>query len=489
LSLSGRIEDLPLLDIVQIVAFTKRTGYIRVETESGVGAIVFRDGKVVACFSPGSSERVPRSALTPAEWENRLTTGIAADLGTMSRLRDGVFSFVLSNEVPKQVEGYSLERETLAKGVDAQEILIDLARELDESRRAAALALAAPESAPVLEIPSWPSPQAGEIRPSVLVVDDEADVRAFVMQRLTEAGYEEVIGAGTAESALRLAQQLGRAGRLFLAVVDLSLPDPAEGGLFGGLDLAMRLRAIANAPRIVLVTPDPDPGVVRKGRQAGARRVVFRPTLGRLNQNLFEKHLQGFCLKLLNVLQQVIDGRPQGSVSSAAPMGLIDGLDLLGCVGETVGIRDLLLRVASGMVERVVLLVRTEDILYPASGLGFPLGPMGLELTVSAYSSPFAQALQGRSARSFVTDLAFWKEMSALSILRGRSLEAALIPLRAHGDAVALMFVDNPLSGEALTRLDPLEAFVDEAGRRLEEFRERDSSRTGTFLRSSTIRR
>ncbi len=68
--------------------------------------------------------------------------------------------------------------------------------------------------------------------------------------------------------------------------------------------------------------------------------------------------------------------------------------------------------------------------------------------------------------------------MSALSILRGRSLEAAFIPFRAHGDAVALMFVDNPISGEALTRLEPLEAFVEEAGRRLEELREQNLPRT-----------
>ena len=150
MSLSGRIEDLPLLDIVQIVAFTQRTGYIRVETEVGVGAIVFRNGRVVACFSPGSSERVPRTALAPAEWEKRLTAGIAADLSALSRLRDGNFGFVLSNEVPKQIEGYSLERETLSVGVDAQELLLDLARELDESRRDAASALAAPEAAPVI---------------------------------------------------------------------------------------------------------------------------------------------------------------------------------------------------------------------------------------------------------------------------------------------------------------------------------------------------
>lgn len=488
MSLSGRIEDLPLLDIVQIVAFTQRTGYIRVETEVGIGAIVFRNGRVVACFSPGSSERVPRSALAPLEWEKRLTAGIASDLAALSRLRDGNFGFVLSNEVPKQIEGYSLERETLSVGVDAQELLLDLARELDESRRDAATALAAPEAAPVLATRKASAMSDHALHPSVLVVDDEADVRAFVMRRLVESGYEDVVGASSLESALQLAQQMGRGGAMFLAVVDLSIPDPTGGDLSGGFELTMRLRGLANAPRVVLVTPDPEPIIVRKGRQAGARRVVFRPTLGRLNQALFDRHLDAFCDRLLTVLLQVTDGKPHGSVASVSPIGLIDGLDLLGCIGESVGIRDLLLRVASGMVERVILLIRSEDILYPASGVGFPLGPMGLDLTLSAYASPFAEALQGRAARSFVTEASFWKEMSALSIRRGRSLEAALIPLRAHGDAVALLFVDNPISGEALTRLDPLETFVEEAGRRLEELRDQEMARTGTASRGTIPR-
>ena len=304
MSLSGRIEDLPLLDIVQIVAFTQRTGYIRVETEVGVGAIVFRNGRVVACFAPGSSERVPRAALTPAEWEKRLTAGIAADLAALSRLREGNFGFVLSNEVPRQIEGYSLERETLAVGVDAQELLLDLARELDESRRDAATALAAPEGAPAESLPFAPPTRSGEVRPSILVVDDEGDVRAFLMKRLVESGYEDVLGAFSLESALQLAQQMGRAGAVFLAVVDLSIPDPSGGELSGGFELTMRLRGFANAPRVVLVTPDPDPAIVRRGRQAGARRVIFRPTLGRLNKAVFEKHLEAFFAKLSSVLRQ-----------------------------------------------------------------------------------------------------------------------------------------------------------------------------------------
>jgi hypothetical protein len=50
-ALQGNLEDLPLLDIIQIVSFSKKTGYLSIEMEGGDGAIVFREGLVVAAFT------------------------------------------------------------------------------------------------------------------------------------------------------------------------------------------------------------------------------------------------------------------------------------------------------------------------------------------------------------------------------------------------------------------------------------------------------
>ena len=41
MGLNGRLEDLPLLDIVQVVAFSQKTGYLTVATPAGEAAIVF----------------------------------------------------------------------------------------------------------------------------------------------------------------------------------------------------------------------------------------------------------------------------------------------------------------------------------------------------------------------------------------------------------------------------------------------------------------
>ena len=65
MSLNGNLEDLPLLDILQIVSFSKKTGYLAIQAEPGEGAIVFREGFVVASFTWDSLPVDPRAASLP----------------------------------------------------------------------------------------------------------------------------------------------------------------------------------------------------------------------------------------------------------------------------------------------------------------------------------------------------------------------------------------------------------------------------------------
>ena len=44
MALQGNLEDLPLLDIIQIVSFSKKTGFLTIRNDQGEGAIVFEDG-------------------------------------------------------------------------------------------------------------------------------------------------------------------------------------------------------------------------------------------------------------------------------------------------------------------------------------------------------------------------------------------------------------------------------------------------------------
>ena len=67
MSLTGNLEDLPLLDILQIVSFSKKTGYLAIPPHAGEGAIVFRDGLRGRGLPPGTAPDGPAARALPLE--------------------------------------------------------------------------------------------------------------------------------------------------------------------------------------------------------------------------------------------------------------------------------------------------------------------------------------------------------------------------------------------------------------------------------------
>ena len=53
MSLTGNLDDLPLLDILQIVSFSKKSGYLLIRTGDGESGIVFLAGLVVSASELG----------------------------------------------------------------------------------------------------------------------------------------------------------------------------------------------------------------------------------------------------------------------------------------------------------------------------------------------------------------------------------------------------------------------------------------------------
>ena len=75
MALQGNLEDLPLLDIIQIVSFSKKTGYLSIEMEGGAGAIVFLEGLVVSAFTATSPPADPRLGSLPKEAREKAARG------------------------------------------------------------------------------------------------------------------------------------------------------------------------------------------------------------------------------------------------------------------------------------------------------------------------------------------------------------------------------------------------------------------------------
>ena len=105
MELRGNLRDFGLPDIIQLVAFGRKTGVLRVDSESGGAALYFHDGSVVHADSPGLEGE-------PAVF-------------SLFGIPDGEFRFQSDVSAP---------RRTIS--MDPTNLVMEAARLLDESRRA-----------------------------------------------------------------------------------------------------------------------------------------------------------------------------------------------------------------------------------------------------------------------------------------------------------------------------------------------------------------
>ena len=330
MSLTGNLEDLPLLDILQIVSFSKKTGYLSIRTGAGEGAIVFRDGFVTSSFTWDTAPLDPRARTLPPDQRARmLRHRIEVALQQLIRLREGQFNFSLSDEAPTRVGARDIIDETLPDGINPQELLLDLARGMDEDRRDSTAALESsfvepeddtapiPSASPPLEAdagpppapepppaapPPPPSPPPASGPPAekvILLVDDEEEVRRILADHFTSGGYQ-VVEAEDPEAAVKKAGRLGKAGIPFLVVSDLGMPTSGGSSFQGGFEVVKRLGKMNLHPPVLMMTESLGSSLHARAKQMGIARIVFKPGLSKLDPGQFEADLRAFAHKLIS---------------------------------------------------------------------------------------------------------------------------------------------------------------------------------------------
>jgi CheY-like chemotaxis protein len=540
LALQGNLEDLPLLDIIQIVSFSKKTGYLSIEMEGGKGAIVFRDGLVVAAFAGGSPLADRRLATLPEEAREKIVRArLVFALEQLARLREGGFGFELTEEVPQRVGDRDIRLETLTRGINPQEMLLDLAQGIDDDRARSTAAVEASFAAPVVpaealrsdleaeaarpdpaadtvpvpvavagtpRIRSTPPPPAAPARlpaaprapRTVLLVDDEEDVRRIIGGQFLAAGFQ-VVEAGGPEEAAKAAAKAAEGGGSFVLVTDLGMPASGGASFHGGFEVVKRLWKMKLRPPTLMMTESLSQSLRLRARQMGIQSFVFKPTLSKLNPPQFEADLQAFAAKLAaDVLPRLADaaasragapakgararpGKP-GSVAEGPPAEdaarpfefLKRRLVELRQGGDANEIAALVMKVAREFFERALLfVVRNEE----ARGLGgFGLAPREetLNLLARQITIPlrepgvFRDVAQGRRSFSGTAPSDHWLAHLLGRIGRFRSRGAAILPLVTHRETIALLVGDNPETGREPAGLEALEVFVQQAGIALE---------------------
>lgn len=166
MSLLGRLEDLSLADIIQIVYLSRRTGRLEVTTDDGRHTLTFRTGLLVDASTEGGPGLRQWLAVQGVPDPNELSTDVYADavrqrivavIEPLLAAREGEFHFELGDDASTQLE-YDPDALFKEGGLAPQKVLGATdkpLRALEDSLRAGkALLRSAPAAENVLAFPA-----------------------------------------------------------------------------------------------------------------------------------------------------------------------------------------------------------------------------------------------------------------------------------------------------------------------------------------------
>jgi len=169
MSLVGRLEDLALPDIFQIISLSKKTGTLVVRSRRGMGMVVFKDGQVIQAGSDGIRDSLgnilvsqgmltePALAQALARQKKETDTPLGMILVEMGLVpaetlqavvrkqieeiiydllswEEGFFNFELGEIAPKDKIEIDTQEFLLKSGISAEYLLMEGTRILDERR-------------------------------------------------------------------------------------------------------------------------------------------------------------------------------------------------------------------------------------------------------------------------------------------------------------------------------------------------------------------
>jgi CheY-like chemotaxis protein len=230
-------------------------------------------------------------------------------LNEFSDLTDGEFYFFQESELKApELGSVNLSNILLDHGLKADQLALILAQQRDETRNVV------PEPRRLVEEP--PSKNRGRhsvfgkrassgesSAATILFVDDEAPVRETVGAALRHAGYY-VREASSPREAMDIAKELVHSSQAhFTVVVDLGMPSDTKRSFQGGLDLAQELLENGIDVPILLTTEKLSDESRDNAKRLGVRKVVFKPSLSKLDPKQYQSDLRSFASVIIKLLK------------------------------------------------------------------------------------------------------------------------------------------------------------------------------------------
>ena len=131
---TGEIENVPLLDVIQVVSFSRQTGLLVVEASAAQGTVLFQSGAIVGAESSSTRALLLRAATEeePRTRRNLRRVQALAALTELLSLREGVFRFKRIDKPLESLGGCEIKSFYEAGPMETGEILLALATTIDK---------------------------------------------------------------------------------------------------------------------------------------------------------------------------------------------------------------------------------------------------------------------------------------------------------------------------------------------------------------------
>jgi hypothetical protein len=133
MAFKGRLETRPLLELIQILAYSRKSGILTVKDEETRGLVIFREGNVVCAYSPtalsllvkAAKEKDPRHRLSLRRIQ------VLASLRELFDLPKGDYRFVRGSKPVPELQGLNIKPFYDEGALDTGDLLVALEKAMD----------------------------------------------------------------------------------------------------------------------------------------------------------------------------------------------------------------------------------------------------------------------------------------------------------------------------------------------------------------------
>ncbi len=518
-TLAGHLDDLDLDEVVRVVALSRRSGVLTLDSPEGDAELTFSGGRVVSGRRNGANDTVgdvlvragvlgsadlarigdeaeslddllrrvaderPAEVDVAARAEGVLEQSLRGLIAEVLLYRTGSFAFRVADAegVPTRYLGDT--GFTVTRGINAEELARDAKRRRQGRRRDLGLGLGAK-----------PNRGSSEESPvELFIVDDDADFRARVDRQASAAG----LGVHVIEHARAAIEQLkdlrGTARRLM--VVDLVMPRVNGRGILGGLEVLRHAHDEGCADQVFLALEGAHDDAAAIAKELGAAGVLLKPTedtgslpsfapflnpvLERLGRPALLDEPIDLVEQLRTELGEWIEGWSEGE--HALPVDAAKDLRVLkSLLGElnTPSFEEeiplLVLRFASAFFARAAVFHVHEDegsivgvgaYGITSSDTGRTIHAIRLPLEADTVFTRCIREAQGVPQPFYESE---WNNRLVSALGGPRPREVYTAPLFSSRGLEAVLYADNALDNKPFADLALLEIFLMQSGAAME---------------------